>query len=311
VFSGFFPGDATILKVAVGTSVTDTSPTTKNYVYIQNFTATDRFNVPLVVIDQSLYYYIDIYTDKAASNLAPTYATLGSNSGTFVSVTPHGTFIPQALQYPSSWTNVVSSANVYNLASVGIGTTNPQSNLSVNGNMVLGAYGLNGTTAPANSLVVSGIVGIGTATPTANLYIVGNIVSTTNVTSFGFANVGSVLINGTQLIDASRNFTNVGTISSGIITSTQVALAGYKNIVYQRPVWGVGSRVGGFRTSIPYGTSEVVGTGISNLYSAFTMTAAGTGATRRYRLFVVYTLYGATLAGSFKIRCFFLDGISH
>jgi hypothetical protein len=119
-----------------------------------------------------------------------------------------------------------------------------------------------------------------------------------------------MLINGTQLIDASRNFTNVGTMSTGIITSTQVALSGYKNIVYQRPVWGVGSRVGGFRTTIPYGTSEVVGTVISNMYSAFTMTAAGTGATRRYRLFMAYTLYGATLAGSFKIRCVFLDGIT-
>lgn len=309
VFSGFFPGDATILKVAVGTSVTDVSPTTKNYIYIQNFTSTDRFNVPLVVLDQSLYYYIDVYTDKSGSNLAPTYATLGSNSGTFVSVTPHGTFIPQALQYPSSWTNVIASANVYNLASVGIGTTNPQSNLSVNGSMALGSYGLTGVAAPSNSFIVSGIAGIGTSTPTANLYVVGNIVSTTNVTCTGFANVGSIILGGTPMVDINRNFSNVGTISSGIITSTQVALAGYKNIVYRRPIWGVGSRVTGFRTTIPYGASEVeASTALCNVYSPFTTITAATGATRTYRLYCVYTLYGATLGGTFKIRCYLTGG---
>ena len=310
VLSGFFPGDATVIKVAVGSSVTDTHPTTKNYFYIQNFATTDRFNIPLVITDQSLYYYIDIYTNLAASNIAPTYAALGSNSGTFVSVTPHGTFVPQSLQYPSSWVNVVSSSNIYNMASVGIGTTNPQSNLAVVGAMSLGSYSLSGIAAPSNSFIVSGQVGVGTATPTANLFVTGNIVSTTNVTSVGFANVGSVLINGTQLIDASRNFTNVGTMSTGIITSTQVALAGYKNIVYRRPIWGVGSRVGGHRSSLPYGITEAVGTTISNVYSPFTMTTVATGATRRYRMFMSYTLYGATLAGTFKVRCFFSDGIT-
>lgn len=311
VLSGFFPGDATVVKVAVGSSITDTNPTSKNYFYIQNFATTDRFNIPLVITDQSLYYYIDIYTNTSGSNLAPTYATLGSNSGTFVSVTPHGTFVPQSLQYPSSWTNVIASANVYNMASVGIGTTDPKSNLSVGGNMVLGSYGLTGVSAPANSLIVSGIVGIGTSTPAANLFVVGNIVSTTNVTCSGFANVGSIILGGVPMVDTNRNFSNVGTISSGIITSTQVALAGYKNIVYRRPIWGVGSRVTGFRTTIPYGASEAEGTlALCNVYSPFTTITVATGANRSYRLYCVYTLYGATLAGSFKIRCYLTGGSS-
>ena len=154
-------------------------------------------------------------------------------------------------------------------------------------------------------------MGVGTATPTANLYVTGNIVSTTNVTSIGFANVGSLLINGTQLIDVNRNFTNVGTISSGIITSTQVALAGYKNVVYMRKIWGVGSRVGGNRTSIPYGIAESEGAMIgSNVFSAFSMITAATGSTRTYRAFMSYTIYGATSYGSFKIRCYFTDATS-
>ena len=306
VLSGFFPGDATVIKVAVGSSSTDIHPVTKNYFYIQNFTTTDRFNIPLVITDQTQYYYIDIYTDKGASNIAPTYATLGSNSGTFVSVTPHGTFIPQALNYPQTWTNVVASSNIYNFGSVGIGTTNPQSNLAVVGAMSLGSYSFNGIAAPTNSLIVSGQVGIGTATPTANLYVAGNIVSTTNVTSIGFANVGSVLINGTQLIDASRNFTNVGTMSTGIITSTQVALAGFKNIVYRQPIWGVGSRVGGFRVSIPYGISEVDSVFIANINIPFSKSSPATGASRRYRIFMTYILFpnfpGFGGSGIFKIR---------
>jgi hypothetical protein len=307
VLSGFFPGDATVLKVAVGSSATDTHPTTKNYFYIQNFTATDRFNIPLVITDQTLYYYIDIYTSTAGSNLAPTYATLGSSSGTFVSVTPHGTFIPQALNYPQTWTNVIGSSNIYNFGSVGIGTTNPQSNLAVVGAMSLGSYSLSGIAAPSNSFIVSGQVGVGTATPTANLYVAGNIVSTTNVTSVGFANVGSVLINGTQLIDASRNFTNVGTMSTGIITSTQVALAGFKNIVYRQPIWGVGGRVGGFRVSIPYGPAEVDSTLICNINIPFSKSSPATGASRRYRIFMTYILFpnfnGVGGSGTFKIRC--------
>lgn len=305
ILSGFFPGDATIVKVAIGSSVSDTRPVTKNYFYIQNFTTTDRFNIPLVITDQGLFYYIDIYTDKGGSNLAPTYATLGSNSGTFVSVTPQGTFVPQALQYPTVWMNVTGSSNIFNMTSVGIGTTNPQSTLSVGGNMSVGTYA--GVSAPANSFIISGQVGIGTTVPTANLFVTGNIVSTANITSVGFANVGSVWINGTPIIDGSRNFTNVGTMSTGIITSTQVAMAGFKNIVYQRPVWGVGSRVGGHRSSLSYGISEQAGTPIANVYSPFTMITAGAGATRRYRMFASYTLYGSTLAGSFKVRCYFSD----
>ena len=307
VLTGFFPAANTITKVAVGASVTDTVPLTKNYLYIQSFTSADRFNIPLVITDQSLYYYIDVYCATNTTTIAPTYATLGTTSGTFFSISPYGTFIPQSLQYPSSWVNVIASSNIYNMASVGIGTTNPTSNLSVGGNMALGSYGLTGVAAPSNSFIVSGQIGVGTATPTANLFVTGNIVSTTNVTCVGFANVGSMLINGTQLIDASRNFTNVGTISSGIITSTQVALAGYKNIVYQRPIWGVGSRIAGHRSTISYGISEQPGTPIANVYSPFTMTTVATGATRRYRLFMAYTLYGATLGGSFKVRCYFSD----
>ena len=51
---------------------------------------------------------------------------------------------------------------------VGIGFTNPQSKLTVNGNLTVGAdYN---TAAPANGALVEGFVGIGTTSPVAPLH---------------------------------------------------------------------------------------------------------------------------------------------
>ena len=74
----------------------------------------------------------------------------------------------------------------------------------------------------------SGNVGIGTASPTEKLHVVGGALFTNSVTvgdstsdaliTTGVLKVG--LSGGTTVIDASRNLTNIGTISSGAITAT-------------------------------------------------------------------------------------------
>lgn len=74
----------------------------------------------------------------------------------------------QWLTATSEWT--LSGADLYNIntGNVGIGTTNPQSKLAVNGNMAIGAAYAT-TAAPANSLIVGGNIGIGTQTPNSEL----------------------------------------------------------------------------------------------------------------------------------------------
>ncbi len=65
-----------------------------------------------------------------------------------------------------------SSAVLYLSTSSNLGllTTNPLSTLSVNGNVAIGSYSFT-TSAPENSLIVSGKLGIGTANPSASLEV--------------------------------------------------------------------------------------------------------------------------------------------
>lgn len=55
---------------------------------------------------------------------------------------------------------------------VGIGTNNPASKLTVNGNASIGS-GYTGTAAPANGAIIQGNVGIGTSAPQAKLHVGG------------------------------------------------------------------------------------------------------------------------------------------
>jgi hypothetical protein len=61
----------------------------------------------------------------------------------------------------------------------------------------------------------SGNVGIGETSPSQKLTVAGNIYAAS-----GFVNSSGYQLNGTYIVDSSRNLTNIGTISSGAITST-------------------------------------------------------------------------------------------
>jgi hypothetical protein len=87
---------------------------------------------------------------------------------------------------------LVSSAAAQN---VGIGESNPQSKLSVNGTTSSGGLAIGdstytstaGTVAPTNGAIIQGHVGIGTNTPIAYLHVaLGNVVNETNATSTYF-----------------------------------------------------------------------------------------------------------------------------
>lgn len=75
------------------------------------------------------------------------------------------------------------SESIYGISQTGIGTLDPQANLSVHGNAIIGSYAGDDTiSAPTNGLIVEGQVGIGTSDPynsSAQMEVVG-----TNYLSF-------------------------------------------------------------------------------------------------------------------------------
>jgi len=190
LLTGLLVGSQSVSRIAIGSSLADNHPTTKNYVYVHNQDSNRDFSIPVVVTDQSLYYYVDLYSPVSSLTVAPTTDTLGSTAGTYLAVNSYGTFVPQSLNLTVPWTNTVSSANIWVASSVGIGTTAPNSKLSLAGNAAFGTYGATGVAAPINGLILDGNVGFGTSTPLSNLAVIGNAVVTSNIWIGSFANIG-------------------------------------------------------------------------------------------------------------------------
>jgi hypothetical protein len=125
---------------------------------------------------------------------------------------------------------------------VGIGTSNPQSKLTVTGNLAVGDSTYN-VAAPANGAIIEGNVGIGTTTPFAPLHVGAsstfNFQTNSNVTYFNFGNTNATgftvtTLAATQAQPASAIFandiwTNGSLVSaSGTFTASDARL---KNII--------------------------------------------------------------------------------
>ena len=190
LLTGLLVGSQNVSRIAIGSSVLDNHPTSKSYVYVHNQDSNRDFSIPIVVTDQSLYYYIDLYSPVSSLTVAPTTATLGSTAGTYLAVNSYGTFVPQSLNLTVPWMNTVGSANIWVASSVGIGTVAPNSKLSLAGNAAFGTYGATGVAAPINGLILDGNVGFGTSVPLSNLAVIGNAVVTSNIWIGSFANIG-------------------------------------------------------------------------------------------------------------------------
>jgi hypothetical protein len=270
LLTGLFSSDQSISKVAIGTSVTDTHPTTKSYSYIVAQGSNVDFSIPIVVLDQTLYYYIDVYSPVNAVTVEPTYATIGTTSGTYLAVNSYGTFVPQSLNLTVPWMNTIGSANIWVASSVGIGTVVPNSKLSVGGNAAFGSYGLAGTAAPINGLILDGNVGFGTAAPRANLVVIGNTVVTSNLWIGSFANIGG--------------YANVVGSFSAALSNVQSLVVGFDSIVNRNAnVLGV--------TNLN-STANI--TGVTNVASSF---SAGLTNLQSLNVTTTSTLVGATTIG--------------
>jgi hypothetical protein len=270
LLTGLFSSDQSISKVAIGTSVTDTHPTTKSYSYIVAQGSNVDFSIPIVVLDQTLYYYIDVYSPVNAVTVEPTYATIGTTSGTYLAVNSYGTFVPQSINLTVPWINTIGSANIWVASSVGIGTVAPNSKLSVGGNAAFGSYGLAGTAAPINGLILDGNVGFGTAAPRANLVVIGNTVVTSNLWIGSFANIGG--------------YANVVGSFSAALSNVQSLVVGFDSIVNRNAnVLGV--------TNLN-STANI--TGVTNVASSF---SAGLTNLQSLNVTTTSNLVGATTIG--------------
>lgn len=87
---------------------------------------------------------------------------------------------------------------------VGIGTTNPQSRLSINGNGTVGSNYINAT-APADGLLIEGNVGIGNVSPNAKLQITDGTVDTVLIVQPGAGKYAAKFDGMLDVTDAIRN----------------------------------------------------------------------------------------------------------
>jgi hypothetical protein len=146
---------------------------------------------------------------------------------------------------------------IQNDGSVGLGTTNPQNKLDVEGAMVVGA-GYSGTeTAPSNGMVIQGNVGIGTTSPADKLDVEGNI------SVSGKATIGSGHTN-------TGNYAFVAGESNTASGSNSSVCGGLLNTVS-----GSYSSVGGGNDNEANNLAATVGGGIGNLASGSISTIAG------------------------------------
>ena len=97
----------------------------------------------------------------------------------------------------------------------------------------------------------------------------------------------------------------VGTVNAGVITSSQVALVGFKNIVNRQPLIGIGAFGAAMyfsTTSLTTYTTSLIGNIIYGPFSSsYGAGSVATGATRQYRMYAVWSDNIQATTSSFQI----------
>ena len=111
--------------------------------------------------------------------------------------------------------------------------TNSLSNAAYFGNDEAASVQLYSNATAALTIVSNGNTGIGTTSPSQKLHVAGNIYAAS-----GFVNSSGYQLNGTYIVDSSRNLVNIGTISSTNISSNGSAV-----VVQSKPLTVVGQPI--------------------------------------------------------------------
>ena len=295
-----FYWDSTNSRVGVGTSGPSTtleaSGTALNQATFTRTAASTNFGVATMF---SLISSTNSFKGNYARILGGTAGTIAttnqSEANGFLSleVANGGNFPADTSGYTGAQFYIANTKCVFN-TNVGIGNTTPPVKLWVPGSTTTSGIG-----------VYNGDVST----------IIGNIAGTTNCGSIQVRSAGSSSSIGATPYSMVLNYdggsVGIGRVPdykldvNGAIRSSQLALVGYTNIVNRRPIYIANSA-----SPLSFSLTNTVGTSAYIIYNygpfSYAIPAVATGATRYYRMYMVYSDNGTV--GSFALQYNFEGG---
>jgi hypothetical protein len=208
--------------------------------------------------------------------------------------------------------SIFEKVRITNNGLFGVGTSTPSATIHAIGN-IYSSNALSTTNVFATGNVVATrfmsaggftvVTGGPTLGVTGNIYA-SNALTTTNLFTAGFtSNASNTIFNFDTLTIPfiSATTLNVASTSNlvGAITSSQSALVGFLNIITRRPI------VTAATNATPTATADsgsVIPVNTTLIIKPFSDVAAGTGATRKYRLYAVWADNSAAGATTFTLK---------
>jgi hypothetical protein len=219
-----------------GTNLTVSSGALALSAALTGITSINRASLGLTIMDQSFSISGSAvtmaggtYTQANGSFnglvIAPVYNQTGTSSATDFLINRTETTVGTGPQYLADFrVGGVSRFNVTNTGYVGIGSTSPNAQLSIDASNLgtTSAFSIGSSTGSFFVVTNTGSVGIGTTSPAATLGVNGTGLFSGGVTTFGNMNIlnaGNLVIGGTALSRAGNDLrVNATSVNGGVFT---------------------------------------------------------------------------------------------